>query len=87
MKKHKRTGRHGFTAFIYLDSHKCRACWKCIETCPRGVIGKIDMLFHKHARVADPTRCKGCLKCVKACPQQAISALRKGDNRLHEVVI
>jgi 2-oxoglutarate ferredoxin oxidoreductase subunit delta len=66
--------RHGSTMYIYLDSHRCRACWKCVESCPRGVIGKIDLLFHKHAGIRNAAKCKGCLKCVKACPQQAIVA-------------
>ena len=84
MKLRNRTNRHGFTAHIYLDVHKCRACWKCVEACPRGVIGKLDLPIHKHARISSPGECKGCLKCVKACPEQAILALRSRDGRSHE---
>jgi NAD-dependent dihydropyrimidine dehydrogenase PreA subunit len=64
------------TQYICLDSHLCRACWKCIEACPNGVIGKIDIFFHRHSHIEHPEKCKGCGKCVRACPQNAILAFR-----------
>ncbi len=66
--------RHSTTEYISLNSHLCEACWQCIEACPNSVIGKIDMPFHKHARIENPDKCQGCRKCIKVCPQQAITA-------------
>jgi len=60
------------TAFIRLYTRKCRSCWKCIESCPAGVIGKVNLPFHKHPRIRHPDLCKGCQKCVKICPEKAI---------------
>jgi NAD-dependent dihydropyrimidine dehydrogenase PreA subunit len=66
---------HFGTEFIKLDSHKCQACWKCVETCPNHVLGKVTFLKHRHARVDHAEACKGCQKCVRACPNAAISYL------------
>ncbi len=85
MRLHNPITRHGATMYIYLNAHQCCACWKCVESCPRGVIGKVDLFFHKHARIDNAAKCKGCLKCVKACPQQAIVAYRIRDRMTEEV--
>ncbi len=75
MRHHSWIAGHNQTRYIYLDTSKCRACWKCIESCPEGVIGKIDLPFHKHVRISQPDQCKGCLKCVNVCPEEAIISL------------
>jgi NAD-dependent dihydropyrimidine dehydrogenase PreA subunit len=77
MERRNRTRRrtsHNQTKFIRLDSHLCEACWKCIDACSNGVIGKIDMLFglHKHAQIKQPDLCKGCKKCVQTCSTNAL---------------
>ena len=74
--------RHTNTKYIELNTHLCQACWTCVEACPNGVLGKIDIFFHKHARIDDAQACKGCLKCVKACQNQAILPLNRTQNRL-----
>lgn len=61
------------TRFVELDTHLCRACWKCIAACKRRVFGKVDLPFHKHARIVNPAKCKGCNKCVQACQTGALS--------------
>jgi ferredoxin len=68
-----RTFKLDETKYIRLDRGMCRACWKCLDTCPEGVIGKISILFHKHVLIDNPERCKGCQKCLKVCPEKAIS--------------
>lgn len=68
------------TQFIVLDSHRCQACWQCIDLCPKEVIGKFNLLFHKHSRIAKPEACVGCKKCVKNCPKQAIYELSPPGN-------
>lgn len=72
-----RPGRQHATAYIVVNSRLCQACWKCVEACPRDVIGKTNFIFHKHARIVNPGCCTGCRACVKACPEGAIEALRQ----------
>ena len=63
------------TAHIKLDTHLCKACWKCYDACQKDVFGKINILFglHKHIIIANPDNCIGCLKCVKVCERKAIT--------------
>lgn len=76
-----RSRRQHSTKFVELNTHLCQACWACVEACPNGVLGKIDIFFHKHAKIVDIRACKGCLKCVNACPNGAITSLIKKQNR------
>ncbi|BAZ98005.1 MULTISPECIES: DUF362 domain-containing protein [Dehalococcoides] len=64
---------HHSTKYISLDTRLCQACWKCVETCPNGVLDKVNLPFHKHARISWPDNCKGCQKCVRVCPEKAIT--------------
>jgi 2-oxoglutarate ferredoxin oxidoreductase subunit delta len=68
---------HSQTKYIRVDTHLCEACWTCVETCPNGVLGKIDFKFHRHVHIDDAESCTGCLKCVRACPHDAISRIPK----------
>ena len=65
------------TEHIALDPHKCEACWKCVEVCPKQVLGKLRILWHKHAKLFHPEACIGCKKCVKACQYGSITAIKK----------
>lgn len=56
------------TQFIKIDPHRCKACWKCVDECPKKVIGKIKFLMHRHIKLVDREACIGCGKCIKACP-------------------
>jgi 2-oxoglutarate ferredoxin oxidoreductase subunit delta len=67
---------HRQTDFIRFNAHKCKACWNCVNTCPE-ILGKIDILWHKHVQIVYPDRCIGCLQCVKACPVGAFSPIQK----------
>ncbi len=71
------SSRHTETPFIRLDTSRCKACWDCVDICPKHVLGKIDFPFHHHARIDRAEKCKGCLRCVKACANGAIYALEK----------
>lgn len=64
------------TDHILINTKSCDACGKCIEACPKEVLGKVNIIFHKHAHVDEAEQCIGCLKCVKACPQNAIISRR-----------
>jgi NAD-dependent dihydropyrimidine dehydrogenase PreA subunit len=72
-------GRH-----IGIDTGKCRACWKCIGECPGGVLGRIDLPFHKHVRLRRGGECRGCMKCLKACEHGAIYELSPAGVVNHE---
>ena len=63
------------TEHIALDPHRCEACWACVEACPKGVLGKVNILFHKHAVVRGADECIGCGKCVKVCKSDAITKI------------
>jgi ferredoxin len=64
--------RRRATDFIRLDTRVCNACWACVEACPNEVLGRLTVLFHKHARVVAADACNGCLRCVKACEAGAL---------------
>lgn len=36
------------TQYIWANTKNCEACWQCINTCPKQVIGKVGVLWHKH---------------------------------------
>ncbi len=60
------------TDFVSLDTRKCLACWLCVEACARQVLGKVSVLWHKHARLRAGKECTGCLKCVSVCSPKAL---------------
>lgn len=70
---------HVVTDHVLLITNRCTACGSCIETCPKGVLGQVEFLKHKHSHVDRADLCAGCLKCVQACPQKAILARRNLD--------
>ena len=67
MKLRFRNKNHTQTKFVELDTKKCQACWKCLSNCKKNVIGKVDIIIHKHALIEYPDNCTGCLQCVKTC--------------------
>ena len=77
LKKKAASLRGPRTEFVEFDSRECKACWKCIDACPRNVFGKINILMHKHAVIVRADKCSGCGKCIKACEHGAIR--RKND--------
>lgn len=54
------------SAFI-LDK-MCRACKRCVDTCPVQAISMIS-----HLAVVDPTLCTECEACMEACMHGAIT--------------
>ena len=60
------------TKYVQFNSRLCTACWNCIEACPKQVIGKVDMIFHRHARLENPQDCNGCKACVRVCSSGAL---------------
>ena len=56
------------TKHVAMNPGRCVACWKCVEKCPKRVIGKAGFLWHQHAIFTDADACIGCNKCIKTCP-------------------
>ena len=48
------------TPYIWVNPRACAACWKCIDNCPRDVIGKVGFLWHKHIVIRNADNCIGC---------------------------
>jgi ferredoxin len=77
------------TAYIQLDTSKCKACWKCIEACNNNVIGKIDIFFHKHVKFIEGNNCTGCHKCIDICVNGALLKANKNEKELtgHKLLV
>ena len=68
-----------------INPSRCRACKKCIKTCPRQLIDlfpldtiKAAVLCKNHDKGAQTRKqckagCIGCMKCVKACETGAVT--------------
>lgn len=67
-----------------IDREKCKACGKCVATCPRNIIELIpydakyvvDCVSHdngKTVREQCDVGCIGCGICARSCPKQAIT--------------
>ena len=68
-----------------INPARCRACKKCVNTCPKGLIemmplnvAKAAVLCKNHDKGAKTRKectagCIGCMKCVKSCEKGAIS--------------
>jgi Pyruvate/2-oxoacid:ferredoxin oxidoreductase delta subunit len=69
----RRERRRSATAYVLLDRSCCEACWQCLDVCPRAVLGKIDFLGHRHAKIRAAEVCNGCGRCVKVCTASALS--------------
>lgn len=63
---------HRITDFIRLMTRRCEACWNCIDVCPKQVLGKIDLIWHRHANIRNAEACNGCKKCVRTCESGAL---------------
>ncbi|MDR1239374.1 MAG: 4Fe-4S binding protein [Treponema sp.] len=61
------------TPYIWANHGRCIACWDCIDSCPKRVIGKVDFLWHKHIVIKNAEACTGCKKCIWVCPRQVFS--------------
>ncbi|MDE7378728.1 MAG: 4Fe-4S binding protein [Paraprevotella sp.] len=68
------------TAHVAIDPHRCVACWKCVDKCPKKVIGRVGFLWHRHVSFKDARACIGCKRCIRTCPNGVFSEL-SGQSR------
>ena len=64
------------TRFIAINPRNCVACWDCIPACPKQVLGKVDLLVHRHVKIVDADACIGCNKCVGTCGPGVFTSLK-----------
>lgn len=68
---------------IRIDKKRCKACYLCIEVCPKKLIRKGDeanALGHFPVTFDDPKKeCLGCAMCAMRCPDMAITEVYKGE--------
>jgi len=65
--------RKVYTGYVWANTNNCKACWDCINTCPRQVIGKVSFLWHKHIVYKNSASCNGCKKCIQTCQHGVFS--------------
>ncbi len=61
------------TAHVTMNPHRCVACWKCVDKCPKNVIRRAGFLWHKHAVFKNSGACIGCKRCIRTCPNGVFS--------------
>lgn len=66
---------------IKIDKNKCKACYLCIEVCPKKLIKKgteANSLGAFTVEFCDPNNeCLGCAMCAVRCPDLAITEVTK----------
>lgn len=67
------------TEHVSINTRKCVACWECVDSCPKQVVGKVKFLWHKHIVIKNSANCSGCKKCIKTCSQGVFSELKKSN--------
>jgi len=62
--------------YIKLDKKRCKACYLCVDVCPKKLIKKgseANILGHFPVEFHDPeNQCIGCAMCATRCPDLAI---------------
>jgi 2-oxoglutarate ferredoxin oxidoreductase subunit delta len=67
---------------IVINGDKCKACYLCIEECPKKLIKiskNTNSLGNHIVEFDDPKKeCLGCAMCATRCPDLAITEVYKG---------
>ncbi len=63
-------------SYIKIDKNKCKSCYLCIDSCPKGCIKK-SSVFGKTGEFLvefdnSENKCLGCASCAMVCPEIAI---------------
>lgn len=63
-------------SYIVIDDIKCKACYLCVNECPKKLIkisDKKNKLGDRIVEFEDPkNECIGCAMCATRCPDMAI---------------
>lgn len=69
-------------AHIVIDESKCKSCFICVGTCPKGLIKKserVSKLGDNLVEFVDKNNeCTGCTMCATRCPDMAITEVHRG---------
>lgn len=69
--------------YIKIDKSKCKACYLCVDVCPKKLIKKgtqTNALGAFPVEFDDPeNQCLGCAMCATRCPDLAIPEVIKGE--------
>ena len=67
---------------IVIDQNKCKACYLCIDECPKKLItisDKTNNLGNRVVEFSDKNgECLGCAMCATRCPDLAITKVYRG---------
>jgi len=74
--------KEGKMSYIVIDDERCKACYLCINECPKKLIQKSDKtnkLGDRIVEFCDPNgECLGCAMCATRCPDMAIKEVYRG---------
>lgn len=63
-------------SYIKIDKNKCKACYLCVNECPKKLIKiskETNSLGNHVVEFCDPNNeCLGCAMCATRCPDLAI---------------
>lgn len=69
-------------SYIKVDKSKCKACYLCVDACPKKLITKgveANSLGAFPVEFLDAdNQCLGCAICAVRCPHLAITEVVKG---------
>ncbi len=69
-------------SYIVINKEKCKACYLCIEECPKKLLRvskETNSLGNHVVEFNDPNNeCLGCAMCATRCPDLAITEVYKG---------
>ncbi len=64
-------------SYIKIDKDKCKSCYLCMETCPKNLIKKSNIIGKTGEYVVEfqdnNNQCLGCTQCAIVCPEIAIT--------------
>ncbi len=60
---------------IVLNRDRCKACYLCIDVCPKKVLAAdsvVNAMGYYPVKAEDEKNCIGCAMCARVCPDIAI---------------
>lgn len=67
--------RNSEVLLLQIFQKKCTGCEKCVEKCPRKVLGVTYTQDGSYATIEYRDRCVGCARCFWVCPSDAIELI------------